>query len=266
MRETGATYLYGHRPVEEAIRRGIPLQKLYVLYGSGAERRWRTHAQRAGIPCTVLDRRRFAAYTRTLGIAPQETQGVLALTFPIPVVGLEQLGKGLSDSESGVLVALDGIEDPQNLGAIARSAEAAGAHGLLLPRRQGAPMTPAAIKAAAGALLSLPVAVVSNLATALRTLQQWGWWVLGTAPDGERLYWEELYDRPVVLVIGNEHRGMRPILRACCDLIVRIPLYGTVGSLNAAAAASVVLFEIQRQRCLKQLSTVPAPEADDVPG
>ncbi len=260
------TYLYGHRSVEEALRQGIPVQKLYVLYGSAAERRWRNRARHAGIPCTVLDRQRFGTCARAAGIEPQDTQGVLALTFPIPVRGLEELGRLPSEGEIGLLVALDGIEDPQNLGAIARSARAAGAHGLLLPRHRGAPITPAALKASAGALLTLPVAVVANLATALRTLQQWGWWILGTAPDGDHLYWEELYDRPVVLVIGNEHRGMRPTLRACCDLILRIPLHGDVESLNAAAAAAVILFEIQRQLCFRRRLSLPTAKGDNVPG
>jgi len=253
-------YIYGRRPVEEALRREGRVQKVYVLHGSGVEESVRQAARRAHVPCVALDRQRFAQHVRALGVDIRSTQGVLALMAPIPPATLERLVTGAPAGTIGLLVALDGIEDPQNLGAIARCAEAAGAHGIVLPRHHSAPITPAALKASAGALASLPVAVVPNLAFALRTLQEQGWWVVGTAPDGEHLYCEELYDRPIVLVIGNEHRGMRPGIRSLCDIVVRIPLRGRVTSLNAAAATAVVLFEIQRQRYYREQLAVHSTE------
>lgn len=243
-----STYLYGRRPVLEALHRRGGVQKVYLLYGLRDEQELRTYARRAGVPCTVVDRERFVALARAAGVSVKETQGVIALLSPVPVLSLEELVSSVPAEKEGLLVALDGIEDPQNLGAIARSAEAAGAQGLLLPRYHGTPLTPAALKAAAGALLHLPVASVPNLGTALRTLHERGWWVIGTAPDGDCLCWEPFADVPLVLVIGNEHRGMRPSIRALCDRVVRIPLFGKVASLNASAAAAVLLFEIQRQR------------------
>ncbi|MCS6965382.1 MAG: 23S rRNA (guanosine(2251)-2'-O)-methyltransferase RlmB [Candidatus Kapabacteria bacterium] len=248
MSEHLEAYIYGRRAVQDALQRGGHVQKVYVLYGSGVEESLRVLAHRAHVPCAVLDRKRFAELTRAVGTSLKDTQGVLALVSPIPMMSLLELLQRVSFGPLRLLVAVDGIEDPQNLGAIARSAEAAGADGLILPRHRAAPLTPAAVKAAAGSLLYLPVAQVPNLGTALRTLQEAGWWVFGTAPDGESLYWEALYDRAIVLVIGSEHRGMRPSIRALCDSVLRIPLLGHVQSLNAAAAAAIVLFEIQRQR------------------
>ncbi|GBD06956.1 Putative TrmH family tRNA/rRNA methyltransferase [bacterium HR21] len=255
MSQQPSIYLYGRRPVLEALRRREGVQKVYLLYGIRDEQEFRARARSVGVPCTVVDRERFTELARAAGVAVRETQGVLALLSPVPVRSLAEVLEAIPAGEEGLLVALDGIEDPQNLGAIARSAEAAGAHGLLLPRCHSAPLTPATLKAAAGALLHLPVAHVPNLGAALRRLQEQGWWIIGTAPDGEHLCWEPFADCSLVLVIGSEHRGMRPSIRALCDRVVRIPLFGKIASLNASAAAAVLLFEIRRQR-QQSLSTV----------
>ncbi len=248
MHQEPLTYLYGRHAVREALRNGERLQKVYVLYGHRCGAEIRSHARQAGVPCVFLDRQRFGALAQAAGAALKDTQGVIALRAPMALLSLADLLQQVGSAEEGLLLALDGIEDPQNLGAIARSAEAAGAHGLLLPRHHSAPLTPAALKAAAGALLHLPVAQVPNLGAALRVLRQEGWWIIGTAPDGEHLCWEPFAEGPLVLVIGAEHRGMRPSIRALCDRVVRIPLFGKVASLNASAAAAVLLFEIRRQR------------------
>ncbi|MCS7176812.1 MAG: 23S rRNA (guanosine(2251)-2'-O)-methyltransferase RlmB [Candidatus Kapabacteria bacterium] len=241
-----AFYIYGRRSIVEALRQAARVQKLYVLYGSAADIQER--ARRSGVPVSELSRQRFTELAQAAGTTLKESQGVIALVYPLPVLSAEELLERAAPTAEGLLVAVDGVEDPQNLGAIARCAEAAGAQGLIVPRHRAAPLTPAAVKAAAGAFMHLPVAHVVNLGDVLRRLQRLGWWIVGSAVEGERLYWEPLYDRPVVLVVGSEHRGMRPSIRALCDLIVRIPLRGRVESLNAAAAAAVLLFEIQRQR------------------
>ncbi len=265
MSEHETLYVYGRRPVEEALRSGR-VQKVYVLYGSEAERSIPERARRVGVPCTVLSADRFAEVAKAAGIALRKAQGVIALLTPVSLLTVEELLQRIPSSDTGLLVAADGIEDPHNLGALARCADAAGAHGLIIPRYRAAPLTPAAVKASAGALLHLPLAQVTNLGQALRRLQTAGWWIVGTAADGEHIWWEPLYDRPLVLVIGNEHSGMRPSIRALCDFVVCIPMFGHVGSLNAAAAAAVVLFEIQRQRWhAGLLRSVPLPQADNVP-
>jgi 23S rRNA (guanosine2251-2'-O)-methyltransferase len=251
-------YIYGRHPVREALRTGAPVQKLYLHYGTRYREELERLARQRGIPVTVVDAARFAELARSAGATDvAQTQGVVALCAPTRLWKLEEL-VGSAPQPDALLVALDGIEDPQNLGAIARSAEAAGCAGLLLPRHHGTPITPAALKASAGALVRLPVTVVANLAQALRWLRDRGFWIVGTAADGERLYWEPLPVLPIVLVIGGEHRGMRPSIRKLCDWVVRIPLRGAVESLNASAAAAVVLFELRRQRSMEvPLATSP---------
>src|SRR5690606_26124996 len=152
--------------------------------------------------------------------------------------------------EGAWLVALDGIEDPQNLGAILRVADAAGVRGALLPERRAAPLSPAVARASAGAMEHLPVARVGNLARALHLLKDRGFWVHGAAPDAPRDLYDtpdRLFDRRLVLVVGAEHRGIRPGVRAAIDTPYRIPMRGRVGSLNVAAATAAVLFEWVRR-------------------
>jgi 23S rRNA (guanosine2251-2'-O)-methyltransferase len=175
-------------------------------------------------------------------------QGVLLEAGPIPIVDLAELVSAAG--EDGWLVALDGIEDPQNLGAILRVAEAAGARGALLPERRVAPLSPAVARASAGALEHLPVAQVTNLVRALETLKEREFWVHAADPSAGR----DLYELPdrltsgrLVLVLGAEGRGVRPGVRAAVDVFVRIPMAGVIESLNVASAAAVVLFEWARR-------------------
>ena len=170
-------------------------------------------------------------------------QGVLAVQARFDYRPLHELER------AELVVALDGVTDPQNLGAIARTAEAAGAGGLVLPARRAAPVTPAAEKAAAGAFAWLPVAQVPNLVRALTQLGQAGLWSVGLDADGERTVWEEpLLDDRVVLVIGAEGRGLARLTGERVDARVRIDLAGRIESLNASAAAAVALLEVRRRR------------------
>jgi 23S rRNA (guanosine2251-2'-O)-methyltransferase len=175
-------------------------------------------------------------------------QGVLLEAGPLPPTTLEALVDPPGDAW---LVALDGIEDPQNLGAVLRVAEAAGVRGALLPDRRAAPLTAAVARASAGALEHLPVVSVPNLTRALSYAKKREFWVHAADPAGDL----DLYDLPerllggrLVLVLGAEGRGIRPGVRASVDLRVRIPMAGAVGSLNVASAAAVVLFEWARRR------------------
>lgn len=183
------------------------------------------------------------------------TQGVLLEAGPLPILSLPQLlAAGRSPR---TLVALDGVEDPQNVGAIARVAEAAGALGLLLTERRSPPVGPAVARASAGAIERLPVARVPNLTRALEALRDGGYWIFGAdAQAAESLF--SLPDRAfagdVCVVLGAEGRGLRPGVRDHVDHLVRIPMAGEVASLNVATAAAVVLFEWVRRR-----SAAPAP-------
>jgi 23S rRNA (guanosine2251-2'-O)-methyltransferase len=176
-------------------------------------------------------------------------QGIAADAGPFPYMSQEEVVAGSrKENEPGFLVVLDGVQDPQNLGAIVRTVGAAGAHGLILPRDRAASVTPAAVRASAGATEHVSIARVTNLATFLAWVKGEGFWVVGAdANAGRDLYTADL-TIPLALVIGSEERGLRPLVKSRCDVSVKIPLRGKVASLNASAAAAVCLFEVVRQR------------------
>jgi 23S rRNA (guanosine2251-2'-O)-methyltransferase len=201
------------------------------------------------VTLNVVGRGRFAAQARS-----EAPQGVLALAAPLPEADLDDMiaGRGATGTGGRVvpfLVALDGVTDPGNLGAILRSAECAGATGVVLPRHRAVHVTPAATKAAAGAVEHLPIAVVGGLPAALARLRDAGVHVVGL--DGQApasLYDLTAADGPVCLVLGAEGRGLSRLVRERCDELVAIPLHGRLGSLNVAAAAALACFEIVRRR------------------
>jgi 23S rRNA (guanosine2251-2'-O)-methyltransferase len=176
-------------------------------------------------------------------------QGVGAELEEYRYVELEDLLDKAKESERpAFLVLLDGVTDPQNLGAIARSAYALGAHGIVVPKDRAAGLTPAAFKAAAGALEHCPVARVTNLSRAVEDLKQAGVWTVALAGEGgEELHRIDLTS-PIALVLGSEGEGVRPLVRKTCDHVARIPMYGKVGSLNVSAAGAIAMYEVARQR------------------
>ena len=179
-------------------------------------------------------------------------QGIAARVKDMALMSLDELLNSLLDSTNTrypLLIALDEIQDPHNVGAILRSADAAGANGLILCKHKGAGLTPAAVKTSAGAAYSVPVASVSSMVQALKKLKDAGYWVAGSDFDEKSVdYRKGLYDRPLVLVIGNEQKGMSKSVKDACDFKVHIPMYGKVQSLNASVAAGVLMYEIQNQR------------------
>jgi 23S rRNA (guanosine2251-2'-O)-methyltransferase len=177
-------------------------------------------------------------------------QGVLAVAPPFPYASLDDaLERARARSEPPLLVALDGVTDPHNLGSIARTAEAVGAHGLIVPARRAAGVTAVAEKSAAGALAHLALVRVPNLVRALKDLQPHGVWSVGLDADApQSLYDAPLLDQPVVLVVGSEGRGLARLSQVQCDVLVNLPMRGRVGSLNASVAAAVALYEILRRR------------------
>lgn len=174
-------------------------------------------------------------------------QGIVALIAAKEFVALEDI---MPSFGTPFLVFLDEIEDPQNLGAIIRSAEAAGVDGLVLPERHSVGLTAAVYQASAGALEHVKVARVKNLVRALEEVKKQGLWVVGAEAGGQKLWFEFDYTRPVALVFGSEGRGLRSLVRRHCDQILSIPLAGKINSLNVAAAAAIFLFEVRRQRLL----------------
>jgi 23S rRNA (guanosine2251-2'-O)-methyltransferase len=173
-------------------------------------------------------------------------QGVIATLAPKEFATLEEILRAAG--EKPFLVLLDEVEDPQNLGAILRSAECAGADGVVLPERRSAGLTETVSEVSAGALEHLKVARVTNLVRAMEKLREKGVWLVGAESGGDGFYWEFDYDQPVAIVMGSEGQGLRPLVRKTCDRVLSIPLRGKIGSLNVAAAAAVFLFEASRQR------------------
>ncbi len=183
------------------------------------------------------------------GEANPNHQGVLARIRGHQTVDLTELLKG----QPSLLVALDSISDPHNLGAIIRSAAAAGAVGILIPKDRAAQITGTVVKVAAGALAHIKICRVTNLSDSLRTLKDSGYWIFGAAGEGQQTIYEADFSGPTCLVIGSEGKGIRKLVRKQCDFLVKIPMGKKINSLNASVAAGIILFEIARQQELQEM-------------
>jgi len=188
----------------------------------------------------------FAPKERLDGLCPQH-QGAVAFVAEKEYFDLEDL---LNKDKPAFLVILDEVEDPQNVGAIIRSAEGAGADGLILQERHSAGLTPTVATVAAGALSHLRVARVTNIARAIEWLKEQGVWVVGTSGEAKTRWYEYDFTRPVAVVLGSEGSGLRTNVKNKCDVLLSIPMLGRVNSLNVSAAAAVFFYEIVRQRLL----------------
>ena len=180
----------------------------------------------------------------------KDHQGVVALVAATAIATLESILERANSSKGqmGLIVLLDGVEDPHNLGAIVRTALAAGAHGVVIPERRAAGLTDTVARASAGALAHLPVAKVTNLARTMEELKEAGYWLVGLDESGEKSYTEVDYTSPTGIVLGGEGKGLHELTRKRCDFVVSLPTVGPVKSLNVSVAAGVVLFEARRQR------------------
>ncbi|MCD4813957.1 23S rRNA (guanosine(2251)-2'-O)-methyltransferase RlmB [bacterium] len=239
--------IHGRRAVLEALRsKDAKIEKVFLAKGTHGTvlQELQNQAESRDIPVEWLERRRL---DRLAG--PVVNQGVLAVIKTHVYAELSAvMDKALSAGPASLLIITDEIEDPRNLGAIIRSAECAGAQGLLMTIQRSTDVTSVTEKAAGGALAHLPVAKVGNLANTIKQLKNEGFWVIGLAGDAPESIWQADLKRPVALVIGNEGKGLRRLTRELCDMLIKIPMQGNVGSLNASVAAGVALFEIQRQR------------------
>lgn len=241
--------LEGRNPVLEALRAGRPINKLLVAEGSkdGSIREILALARQRRLIIQEVDRKRLDELAGS-----RAHQGVLAFVAPKPYVEIEALLAGAqARGESPFLLILDELEDPQNFGSILRTAEAAGVHGVVIPRRRAVGLTAAVGKASAGAMEYMPVARVANIAQTLDLLKEKRLWIAGADSSGDRLYYHTDLSGPLALVIGGEGRGLGPLIRSKCDLLVRIPMFGRVSSLNAGVAAALLIYEVVRQRNLK---------------
>lgn len=235
--------LSGRNPIREAIKSGRDMEKLLVAKGelSGSAREIVAMAREAHIVVQVVDRARLDEMT-------QHHQGMIAFASAFRYATVEDiLQKAKEKGEDPLLVVLDGITDPHNLGAIIRSAECAGAHGVVIPERRAVGLTPAAVKASAGAVEYLPVARVGNLSRFMETLKAQGIWITAADMAGEPYAKADLTG-PLALVIGAEGGGVSRLVLSGCDRRVALPICGKIDSLNASVAAGVLLYEIRRQR------------------
>jgi 23S rRNA (guanosine2251-2'-O)-methyltransferase len=236
--------LYGRNPVLEALRAGRRARKIVVLTAVRPEARLTEILELADAREVLVEE---ASRQRLDDIAHTEHhQGIAGYFHARAALTLHDLLDEVRPP--ALLVVLDGIQDPQNVGAIARSAEACGADGIVVPRHNAAPLTAAAVKASAGATEHLPLVTVPNLSQALDVIGAAGIWRVGLDADAGARYDSVDLSGPVAVVVGAEGAGMSRLTREHCDLLVSIPMMGQVESLNAGAAAAVLLFEVQRQR------------------
>ena len=251
--------LTGIHAVREALEANRPLDSLIVARGSHGNRieELVRLARQHGIPVRFEERIQL---DRTAGT--REHQGVVALVAASPSASFEDLLKPRDlQTGPGLLVLLDGVEDPQNLGAVVRTSLAAGAQGVVIPERRAAGLTDAVARASAGALAHLPVARVKNLSRAMEEMKQAGYWLVGLDERAEKRHTEVDFKVPVGVVLGGEGKGLHALVRERCDFLVSIPTTGPVRALNVSVAAGVVLFEAVRQRgAAKSMPTISLQE------
>ena len=239
--------LTGIHAVQEALAAGRALDRIVIARGR-QDRRVEEVVQLArqhGVPVRFEDRGQL---DRLAG--SKEHQGIVALAAARAAATLEDvLARANADQDrKGLIVLLDGVEDPHNLGAVIRTALAAGAHGVIIPERRAAGLTDTVARASAGALAHLPVAKVTNLAQTMEELKEAGYWLIGLDERADKSYTQADYTSPVGIVLGGEGKGLHDLVRKRCDFVVSLPTTGPVRSLNVSVAAGVVLFEALRQR------------------
>jgi 23S rRNA (guanosine2251-2'-O)-methyltransferase len=242
--------LTGRKPIIEALRSGKPIERIGILQGirGGIIDEIRRLAEQRGVTLAEIDRQSF----RQLAV-DATTQGVIAFIPTRPPADLDQILASLAERrETGFFLILDQIEDPQNLGALVRTAECAGIHCVIIPKHHAAAITGTVVKASAGATEHIPITEVVNIVSTVERLKEAGFWIVGLAGEGEKFYNEPDYTVPIVLVVGNEGRGIRRLVKEHCDHLVRIPLFGKVGSLNASVAGALGMYEVVRQRTGKK--------------
>jgi 23S rRNA (guanosine2251-2'-O)-methyltransferase len=249
--------LYGVLPVLEALRAGSrPFERITLAEGAHESRlrELLDLARKARVPVRRAPRaelQRIAAGANHQGVIAT----VAAARYHDTDALLDALAARVGTDEPPLAVVLDGVEDPRNLGAIIRTAECAGAHGVFVPERRAAGLTETVAKAAAGALEYVPVARVGNLARLVEDLKERGVWTIGTAADAAVDYTAWDWTAPCALLLGGEGEGLRRLVRERCDALVRIPLRGRITSLNVSVAAGILLYEALRQRTTRQTAT-----------
>jgi 23S rRNA (guanosine2251-2'-O)-methyltransferase len=241
-----ADYIWGRYPVLEALRSRRRVHRILIAQGprDPALTQVLDQARRVGVPVENSSRRRLDEISNHAN-----HQGVLAVTAPRQYAEIDDILRRAEDlGEPPLVVVLDAIQDVQNLGSLIRTAEAVGAHGIVIPEHRAAGLTPAVDKTSAGAVEFLPVARVTNLTRVLDDLKKHGLWCIGLDGEAKTRFDQANLTGPIALVVGNEGKGISRLVRDHCDLLIHLPMRGHVRSLNAANAGSIALYEIWRQR------------------
>lgn len=238
--------LEGRNAITEALKAGRTIDKVFVAAGDTDRglQRLAAQAKEAGAVVVPVDRRKLDQMSTT-----RSHQGIIALAAAHDYCTIDDLlEEAASRGEAPLLVICDELSDPHNLGAIMRSAECAGAHGVIIPKRRSVGLTATVAKASAGAVEYMKVARVTNINNAIAELKEKGVWIFGTAAEGSIPMYKADLTGPAAIVIGNEGDGISQLVRKNCDVMVHIPMKGKITSLNASAAASILLYEAVRQR------------------
>lgn len=236
----------GRNAVTEALRAGRNIDKIYIAKGEVDKTLGHiaSRAREMGVVVVEADRRKLDSMSVT-----HAHQGVVALAAVREYSSIDDILRIAEErGEDPFVIVCDEISDPHNLGAIIRTAECVGAHGIIIPKRRSAGLTSIVGKTSAGAVEHMAVARVSNLTAAIKELKERGLWVYGTAADAPAGMWDTNLTGPVCIVIGSEGDGMGRLVTENCDVLVSIPMHGRVNSLNASAAASILMYEVLRQR------------------
>lgn len=239
-------FLFGKNPVLEALRSGRSMNKILIAEGSlkGPMNQVMTLAKEAKLQVQLVPKKKLDQLAEG-----ESHQGVIAFVAAYEYAEVDDiLAKANEKGEQPFVLILDEIEDPHNLGSILRTADAVGAHGVIIPKRRAVGLTSTVAKSSAGALEYVPVARVTNIVRTIEELKEKGVWMVGTDASGSQDFRQGKYDMPIGLVIGSEGKGMSRLVKEACDFVVKLPMKGNVTSLNASVAAALLMFEIYRQR------------------
>ena len=244
--EENENQLEGRNALTEALRSGRTIDKVFIAAGDTdrALQHLAAQAKDAGAVVVPVDRRKLDMMSTT-----RSHQGVIALAAAREYYTIDDILETAAErGEAPLIIICDELSDPHNLGAILRSAECAGAHGVIIPKRRSVGLTATVAKASAGAVEYIKVAKVTNINAAMEELKEKGVWIFGTAAEGSVPMYQADLTGPAAIVIGNEGDGMSQLVRKNCDMLLSIPMKGQISSLNASAAASILLYEAVRQR------------------
>jgi len=237
--------IIGRKPVLEALNADEEIEQVYILYGQlgGIINAIRVAAKKRGIKCNQIPIEKFKSLSPS-----KNAQGVIALKQDFKFSTLDEILSEAKKSTLSLILILDEIQDPHNVGAILRSAECSGVNGVIITKHHSATITSTVTKVSAGATEHMKICQVNNLSRTIDELKEKGFWIVGSSLENAKYYTEVDYKIPIALIVGNEEKGIRRLTASKCDFLVKIPMSGKIQSLNVSVATGILLFEILRQR------------------